>query len=268
MYVLPKNKEAEHMQIQYNVKGSQRKALIAAMRTVLNDIPHYEGAPTFNYTLGAYTIDKNGTVSCPHSHESAEVQNLISELEHDGFTGEVIPDFEDLQMTMEEELGLGRQHRDDEQGENGMQVSDMPEPDATRLSIGLPCGDLGEAGLENLKQIVASKAGLIKKALGTDELPIEVDGNKIYFDWFPAPSSEAELDAYSKLLTALLTMAKTQKRVTAMERNPENEKYAFRCFLLRLGFIGDEYKAARKLLLRNLSGNGAFKAAPAAEEAE
>ena len=35
--------------------------------------------------------------------------------------------------------------------------------------------------------------------------------------------------------------------------------YAFRCFLLRLGFIGDEYKAARRVLLKNLTGNGAWK---------
>jgi len=39
----------------------------------------------------------------------------------------------------------------------------------------------------------------------------------------------------------------------------ENEKYAFRCFLLRLGFIGAEYKIERKILLRNLTGSSAFK---------
>ena len=38
-----------------------------------------------------------------------------------------------------------------------------------------------------------------------------------------------------------------------------NEKYAFRCFLLRLGFIGDEYKQDRKILLENLEGSAAFK---------
>ena len=39
----------------------------------------------------------------------------------------------------------------------------------------------------------------------------------------------------------------------------DNDKYAFRCFLLRLGFIGDEYKIARKVLLRYLTGNSAFR---------
>ncbi len=45
----------------------------------------------------------------------------------------------------------------------------------------------------------------------------------------------------------------------AREKRVDNEKFAFRVFLIRLGFIGDDYKAARKILLSNLSGNSAFK---------
>ena len=54
-------------------------------------------------------------------------------------------------------------------------------------------------------------------------------------------------------------MSVTQKRVNASEKEVDNEKYAFRCFLLRLGFIGNEYKSQRKILLRNLTGSSAFK---------
>ena len=43
------------------------------------------------------------------------------------------------------------------------------------------------------------------------------------------------------------------------EKEVETEKYAFRCFLLRLGFIGKDYKDERKILLRNLTGSSAFK---------
>ena len=53
--------------------------------------------------------------------------------------------------------------------------------------------------------------------------------------------------------------------MSATEQEVENEKYAFRCFLLRLGFIGAEYKNALKILLRNLSGNAAFRDAKNAE---
>jgi hypothetical protein len=54
-------------------------------------------------------------------------------------------------------------------------------------------------------------------------------------------------------------MSKEAKRVTATAKEVENEKYAFRCFLLRLGFIGAEYKKDRKILLQNLSGSAAFR---------
>ncbi len=75
-----------------------------------------------------------------------------------------------------------------------------------------------------------------------------------------------ETAAYTAFITALVDMVKRQKRITATEKDVENEKYDFRCFLLRLGFIGDEYKTARKILLRNLTGSSAWKGgAPNAE---
>ena len=63
-------------------------------------------------------------------------------------------------------------------------------------------------------------------------------------------------------------MAINQKRVNVSERIVENEKYAFRCFLLRLGFIGVDYKTHRKILLSKLTGSSAFRdGLPANKEA-
>ena len=74
-----------------------------------------------------------------------------------------------------------------------------------------------------------------------------------------------EIQAYMNFIAALSAMAKEAKRVTTKEKEVESEKYAFRCFLLRLGFIGAESKAHRKILLSKLSGSAAF---PTAAEAE
>ena len=63
-------------------------------------------------------------------------------------------------------------------------------------------------------------------------------------------------------------MARNQKRVTAKKKETDNDKYAFRCFLLRLGFIGTDYKTERKILLRNLSGSSAFKSGAKKTEVE
>ena len=61
-------------------------------------------------------------------------------------------------------------------------------------------------------------------------------------------------NAYLHFVHALCEMACNQKRISVQEREVENEKYAFRCFLLRLGFIGEEYKVERKILLKILLG--------------
>lgn len=101
---------------------------------------------------------------------------------------------------------------------------------------------------------------MIKKALGITELPIRVDEEKVSFPWFEIkPADENAVTAYTHFIYSLCEMAKNQKRINGTEKEVENEKYAFRCFLLRLGFIGEQYKTERKILLQNLSGSAAFK---------
>ena len=113
--------------------------------------------------------------------------------------------------------------------------------------------------LDNLKKIVESKATLLKLAIGTECLEIEETEDTLKFPWFTLHGLDGEADAYSRLVTAICNMAKRQKRVTATEKPIENAKFDMRLFLIRLGFIGDEYKTARKILLRNLSGNSSWK---------
>lgn len=63
-------------------------------------------------------------------------------------------------------------------------------------------------------------------------------------------------------------MAKEQNRVVAKECAADNEKFAMRLFLIRLGFIGDEYKTARRILLRNLTGNSSWRSGHRPEREE
>ena len=92
--------------------------------------------------------------------------------------------------------------------------------------------------------------------------------DRIAFPWFKELPSPEEIKAYSHFIAALCEMALNQKRITAKEKPVDNDKYAFRCFLLRLGFIGDDYKTERKILLRNLSGSSAFKSGAKKTEVE
>ena len=126
-------------------------------------------------------------------------------------------------------------------------------------SVSVKRSVLDDKGIENLTNIVRSKESLIRKALASGHLNIEVTDEKISFPWFVITEPE-DMNAYSIFIEKLCSMAMTLKRVNTKEDKAcENEKYAVRCFLVRLGMVGDQYKETRKVLLRNLSGSSAFK---------
>lgn len=68
-----------------------------------------------------------------------------------------------------------------------------------------------------------------------------------------------QLKAYIQLCLALSQLAKDAKGASPKPQQNENPKYAMRTWLLRLGFIGDEFATAREVLTKRLNGNGAFR---------
>ena len=68
-----------------------------------------------------------------------------------------------------------------------------------------------------------------------------------------------QLKSYIQLCLALSQMAKEVRGASAKPQQNENPKYAMRTWLLRLGFIGEEFATARDFLTRNLSGDAAFR---------
>lgn len=126
------------------------------------------------------------------------------------------------------------------------------------LTISVPRDTLPDAKIEILEQIIAGKESLLKKAIGTDTLIVKISEDGVSFPWFPFTQNFDEIRAYTELITRLCEMANRQKRTGAVKET-DNEKYTFRSFLLRLGMIGAEYKITRKILLRNLTGNSAFR---------
>ncbi len=257
------------MKIIYRVKGDERKSLVSAITMELNTPAKYLGAPTFAYQVGDYTIDKNGTLTGKDNPNLvADLQGLhdfvakylefdapLTKEESHSVIGE-IESFEELALTREEELGLGKQRRDPI-GEDGMQANDIQEND--RLVIEVPLDGFNEDNLYNLRKLIASKASLIKKSIGAEFIEFEQTETTLRFPWFCLPLESEEIAAYTSFINALCTAAKTQKRVTATEKPVDNEKFTFRVFLIRIGFVGNDYKLARKILLRNLTGNTAFK---------
>ena len=218
------------MKIDFNVTGNERKALVKFIGEALETKPQYRGVPSCAYQIGDFTVTKDGSLEFDDEIDAA---NLIEAIREAGFNGAVEAVAEDI-------------------------TDENPEPETDGLTIGMPRSFFTDAALDTLKKLVESKATLLKAAFGIDELPIVVDEKKVEFPWFPEPDAEVSTAAVI-FISKLCEMAKNATRVTASDHEVDNPKYAMRCFLLRLGFIGAEYKDARKILLKNLSGNSSWK---------
>lgn len=68
-----------------------------------------------------------------------------------------------------------------------------------------------------------------------------------------------QLKAMIQLCLAISQLAKQVRFASPKPQQTENEAYAFRCWMLRLGFIGDEFKTARDFFLANMEGNSAWR---------
>ena len=258
------------MQINYNVTGAKRKELVNAISQKLNAPARYLGAPTFAYEVADYNIDKNGVVRGPDNSEL--VNDLLGlhnfkavTVEFDTPLPAAEPVLENIQVPNEAALG-GRVNPNSDYEEPPVYSESNETEETISLIIQMPREGFSETALANLKGLVESKETLIKKALDTDSIPIIITEEFITFPWFQSECSAEEVKAYTHFVTALCEMAKKQTRVNSTEKSVENEKYAFRCFLLRLGFIGPEYKTERKILLSKLSGSSAFKSGSAKHE--
>lgn len=217
------------MTIKYKATGKNRKKLAQAIADHLERELEYKGAPTFVYQIDYFTVDRESNLIFDDRADTEEIEMLLEHLAEKGF--------------------------------------ELAEPIENNdvLEIAVAIDEDDTETYDKVQDIITSKQTLIKRAFNIERPIIERVEEGINFPWFNANSTYAEAHAYSQFVTALVKMAKNAQRVVAKERAVDNEKYAFRCFLLRLGFIGAEYKVSRKILLRNFTGSSAFKTVKEAE---
>ena len=214
-------------EIRFTLESKQRPKLAQEIGNILGTAPHYERVPSCAYDIAGYRLDKEGVLHIPEGAEET-TKDLIRQLRERGFQ-------DDAEVTEE-----------------------VPVQE-DKLTIGIPRESLTDTALENLQKIIANRQTLFQRAFRMDSTEIEITEEKINFTWFPYTTDSDEIAAYTQFISRLCDMARDAKRVSSKPTETDNDKYAFRCFLLRLGFIGKEYKTARKILLRNLTGNSAFR---------
>ena len=231
------------MRIEFNRTGAERKALVKA---ISGATAVYKYMPTCAYEIDYFTVTKDGALEFDDRADSEEIENLLEQLAERGFTA----------------ADSGEEETAEKVSEN---ADAEPEGESVGLTVAIP---LDKVAVGNLTKLLDAKGSLIKKALGIADLPIEITEDAVSFPWFSLSPDLDSAKAYTDFIAALCRMSKEQKRINVTEKEVTNEKYAFRCFLLRLGFIGAEYKADRKILLKNLTGSSAFKTAKEAADDE
>ena len=225
------------MKIKYNAAGTRRKELVKVIADTTGAQARYMGMPTAAYEIDYFTVTKDGELIFDDRADSEEIEHLLEAIAAAGFECEP---------------------QDGEEPE-GSETSELEESTAqsetTGLTVEIP---LDKVKVGNLTKLLEAKGSLIRKALGISDTKIEIKEDRVSFLWFSEVDAD-EAKAYTHFIAALCEMSRNAKRVTATEKEVDNEKYAFRCFLLRLGFIGAEFKAERKILLKNLTGSSAFR---------
>ena len=225
------------MKIHYSITKEQRKKMVEIVGRTLGVQPIYCGAPTFAYKVGAFEITRDGSICFGDEADEAEVERVRTALREAGFVAEE----DETEMPTAE-----------------VETAAMTD-DEDKLTISLPRSSFTETALKNLDALLASKGHLIQKAFNIEKAAYTLTDETIKFAWFRGKIAEDTVRAYTDFISKLCEMAQKQKRAVAKEKAVENEKYAFRCFLLRLGMIGDDYKTSRRILLQNLTGSSAFK---------
>ena len=227
------------------IKGlvRDRHLLVDALSRELGELAMYCGAPTFSYRIGAYTVLRDGSIEADEPDEE-----LLSRLSAQG-------------------------------------LIETAPPEGTPITVPLPSGRV----LTNLIFMLAAKTSFINKAIGVsdaffvsdalvEELKIanpstqeevmeaihrcggedamkgiRIRGDQFIFTGFPIDP------AYQMFADCMVQTASRIHYAKAKSAPVANEKYTFRVWLNSLGMIGDEYKDARRVLLRNFQGNGSFR---------
>lgn len=272
----------------YEMRTGNRKELVNKISGLTGIQPKYLGVPSCAYQIGRYTVAKEGTLTVDDTAADMElIGQLISEGLIEGETAETV--------TREAE-GTAADTEEEPVTEAAAEQTAEPETDApAALHISVPLGRHSGTSLRNLLNLIYSRGKLISKAAQTDfsveeglieklkddsciisveslmraiadyedEHGKSINGltmtpDELIFTGFALKDAE-HADAYTKLIDRINRQALTQKRIQAKTVDDSNEKYSFYTWMTRIGMKGEEFKAARKMLIGNLDGHCAFK---------
>ena len=275
------------MKKNYGVTGSERKAVAQVIGQAVGMEPVYMKMPTCAYAISNIIVNRIGEVIWDERTDDATMEKVFEALAGAGYTAQ---DEEEVAVVAAPEVET------ENEPVAAPEPAPLPEVETVELTVSVPMTRHTGNSLRNLVNLIYTRAGLINKALGTNfaaeqgliDALAENEGLRtaedfrkavaayeeehgqalsgitftpetITFSSLPETADAERLTAFTELVTMMTRQALDQKRIHAKEVNEENEKYALRIWLTRLGMNGPEFKTTRKILMENLSGNSAFR---------
>lgn len=279
------------MKRNYNVTGPARKEMAQVVGQAVGITPVYMKMPTCAYAIGGILINRNGELMWDERTDDDTIQKVMEALANAGYTAEEEAATEEAAVETEE-----HEEAAEEAATEATEGETAADPEPVELTVSVPAARHTGNSLRNLVNLIYTRAGLINKALGTsfaaeqglvDALGeneglrtaedfrkavaayedehgpalsgITITPEEISFSSLPETTAPDRLKAFTELTAMMNKQALDQKRIQAKAVNEENEKYALRIWLTRLGMNGAEYKTTRKILMENLSGHSAFR---------
>lgn len=292
------------MRFEKNIE--ERKVLVKRLGELTGIAPHYTKVPRCAYEIGVYTVERDGSLTVEEDAAESGILTTLKEEGLIKDTEGILEAAEEEEETGQTEETDGEETVTDSGYGAGLreEADAQEEEEPLEMAVSLPMGGHTGNSLRNLVNMIYSRGPLLGKATGgnfhvekelVDTLQedsciatvqsflktlaeygqahgsmdgIRITEEQISFTGFPVPADKAHADAFCHLAALMNGMALSQKRIQAKEVNTDNEKYAFRIWLLRLGMNGDDYKSTRKVLMENLGGHAAFRTPEEAEKAK
>jgi len=270
---------------------TNRKEMVNKLAAMLGEDPIYNGPPSFGYTVGHLTIDRDANIS---AEDPADLEAVKPWLIENGYIDADEAAAEN-DVDLIPELEVDEPEKPDELPEE-----ETSDSEAISMCIGFPYDIKPVSMLKNLVFILYSKQTLLNHATGNDTLKIpdaaiealkgreftthdelistlvpfrdsgEMHGltfedAKVYITYGELPDTDW-YNTFLHLTMKMMEAAEAAKRVFPDHQQPESEKYVMRSWLVRMGMGGPEWKAIRQILLKNLTGHSAFPTEAAAQK--
>lgn len=231
------------VKFQMGLTGITRKTATEVIGSALNLKPDYRGGTLHAYEIGEWSVFMDDKV---------KLQNEAIETTGDlkvgvGFKSS---NFEEVSMVLK-----------------ALQDAGAVMNSSCRLAIIVEDLKHTDNSKRNLMRMFEGKKKLIFDALDVHDGTVDMAKDTVTFRLFNSTFDIEKIKAYEQFSDLLNKLSTTLKTASTKLNDTDNPKFTMRIFLIRLGMVGDEYKAARKILLANLEGNSAFRnGKPKAEE--